>query len=201
MPYGKFKTVLEVSNKFDIEVKIEPFIDVLSIVVPEYPFNDITERLNEGIMSFVNETTICEDIIKPILNVVEKKYKALRIWSHVPFNVDPENDLIGEPDYLIAPRTKQGGMLTPPICVMEAKKENWDEGWAQTLAEMIAASKQGAALCYGIVTTGKAWEFGQLEEGSVFIRDPNQISATRELQFIFDTLNWIFDRANKSISR
>jgi len=42
-----------------------------------------------------------------------------------------------------------------------------------------------------VVTTGKIWQFGKLEK-SLFIKDPNQISANRELQVVFDTLNWVF---------
>ena len=33
----------------------------------------------------------------------------------------------------------------------------------QALAEMVGATIKGANTCYGIVTTGKAWEFGILE--------------------------------------
>ena len=111
--------------------------------------------------------------------------------------MDQENGLIGEPDYLIAPKTKYGGMETPPLCVIEAKKEKFDEGWAQALAEMVAASLQGATICYSCVTTGKIWEFGMLEN-KVFTRDPEQVSATRELQEIFNMLNWLIDKSNTS---
>jgi len=39
--------------------------------------------------------------------------------------------------------------------VIEAKKEDWDEGWAPALAEMYAASIQGATVCYAVVTSGE----------------------------------------------
>ena len=89
-------------------------------------------------------------------------------------------------------------MLIPPICIMEAKQEKFEEGWAQTLAEMTATFKQGANISYGVVTTGKAWEFGQLEN-NVFTKDPNQISATMDLQKVFDVLNWLFSMANANL--
>ena len=60
---------------------------------------------------------------------------------------------------------------------------------------MIAASIKGAYISYGIVTTGKIWQFSKLED-NIFIKDPSQISATRELQAVFDTLNWVFTEVN-----
>jgi len=48
-------------------------------------------------------------------------------------------------------------MDVPPLCVIEAKKEDWDEGWAPALAEMYAASIQGATVCYAVVTSGEQW--------------------------------------------
>jgi hypothetical protein len=48
--------------------------------------------------------------------------------------------LIGEPDYLIAPKTKYGGMAVPPLYIIEAKKERFEKGWAKALAEMVASS-------------------------------------------------------------
>ncbi|RKZ52566.1 MAG: hypothetical protein DRR16_14475 [Candidatus Parabeggiatoa sp. nov. 3] len=195
MSYRDFKTVAEVTTKFGIKVNKKPFIDTLSLKITPIYFTDITEKLNSTI-SFINEVATCEDIIKPILNLVEKKYDALHVWSHVTYNVNKEKGLVGEPDYLIAPMTVQALMSIPPICVIEAKQEKFDEGWAQALAEMIAASSQGMATCYSIVTTGKAWEFAKLEN-NVFTKVPNQISATDNLQKVFDTLNWLFDRANK----
>jgi hypothetical protein len=86
------------------------------------------EKLNSP-MSFINEVAICEDIIKPILNLVEKKYPLLYVWSHVSYNVDKEKGLVGEPDYLIASMTNQALMSIPPLCVIEARQEKFDEGW------------------------------------------------------------------------
>ncbi|MCP4400612.1 MAG: hypothetical protein GY801_25345 [bacterium] len=76
---------------------------------------------------------------------------------------------------------------------MEAKQENWKKGWAQALTEMYAASTQGAEICYGAVTTGVLWQFGRLEHGTLFTRDPVKLSAIDNLQRVLNTLNWLFD--------
>jgi hypothetical protein len=198
MSYSDFKTVSEVTTKFGTKVSTKPFVDTLSLKITPVYFADLTEKLNSTI-SFINEVAICEDIIKPILNLVVKQYEGLHVWSHVTYNVDKEKYLVGEPDYLIAHKTDQALMSTPPICAIEASPEKFDEGWAQVLAEMIAAGSQGIKTCYSVVTTGKAWEFAKLEN-NIFTKDPNQISATDNLQKVFDTLNWLFDQANKLLN-
>ena len=91
MPYSKFESIEEVAARFDLEVVDKDIIDMLDIEIPDYPFSEITKRLNDN-MSFINEVTICEDIIKPILTQVSARYKSLHIWSHVPYNVDKDKD-------------------------------------------------------------------------------------------------------------
>ena len=198
MPYSKFESIEEVAERFDIEVNITSFIQQKKIQIYESHFKRLKVKLSDNAY-FINEFAVCEHIIAPILDLIVEKYSQFRVWSRVSFNVDKENDLIGEPDYLIAPKNKYGGMSIPPICVIEAKKERFDEGWAQALAEMIAASFKGADICYGVVTTEKIWEFGKLKS-KLFTKDPDQVSATRELQILFNMLNWLFNEANKNIA-
>ena len=92
---------------------------LLIVIALCFEFSDLQKKLISP-RNFINETTICETIIRPILDIVSDHYKTLEIWSHVSYNVDAENGLIGEPDYLIAPRTKYGDMDTPVLCVIEA---------------------------------------------------------------------------------
>jgi hypothetical protein len=191
MAYGTFNSIAEVATKFDIKVDKEAtFVNTKNIEIPNILFSMIEKNLRDRI-NYVSEYAICETIIRPILDIVVKNY-PLKVWSHVAYNVDKEKGLIGEPDYLVAKINKYGAMEKPALCVMEAKKENFDEGWTQALAEMVASSILGTTTCYGVVTTGAFWQFGKLENG-VFIIDPVSISALRELQYIFNIINWIFD--------
>ncbi len=199
MSYGTFESVEQVAGTFSIKVKDGSIISSISIEIPELLLNNIRRRLLNS-LSFRNEATICNKIITPMLNIVEENNKPLNVWIQEPFNVDKEKGLVGEPDYLIAPATDYGGMDLPPLCIIEAKKQDWDEGWTQALAEMVAASIKGANICYSVVTTGKIWQFSKLED-NVFIKDPSQISATRELQAVFDTLNWVFAEVNNCLRK
>jgi len=204
MSYGKFTTIGQVAETFGIVLKKKWFLQDVkenSIEVPDYKQAEIKKRLSNT-AALKNEASRSNQIITPILNVVVDKHEPLQLWIEESFNVDEDNGLTGTPDYLIAPETAGEEMAIPPICVIEAKQDKFDEGWTQALAEMVAASmaaasKKGSAVCYGIVTTGKAWEFGKLEN-SVFTREPDQVS-TRDLQYLFDTLNWIVSLAKKEI--
>ncbi|MCK5728791.1 MAG: hypothetical protein KAH08_06170, partial [Methylococcales bacterium] len=120
MAYGHFKSVSEVARLFDIEVRDNTlFVKPLNINILPADFKRIEQKLSDE-LNFINETTICERIISPILELVADHYEALKIWSHVPYNVDKEKGLVGEPDYLIAERTKYGDMAIPPVCIIEA---------------------------------------------------------------------------------
>ncbi len=72
--------------------------------------------------------------------------------------MDEEKGRTGKSDYMIASGTKTGEMSLPPLCVIEAKKADLDEGWTQALAEMVATAIKGAKVCCAVVTTGNIWE-------------------------------------------
>jgi hypothetical protein len=190
MAYGKFKSVEEVATKFYIEVADRTaFISEKKREILDVFLSMITKNLKDD-TSYINKFAVCDAIIRPILGIVAENYN-LKVWSHLSYNVDEEKGLVGEPDYLIAPKTKYGAMAKPSLCVIEAKKDDFDEGWTQALSEMVASSLQEAHICYGIVTTGAIWQFGKLES-SIFVIDPRYLSATTELQRVFNTINWIF---------
>ncbi|WP_171899490.1 hypothetical protein [Candidatus Marithrix sp. Canyon 246] len=41
-------------------------------------------------------------------------------------------------------------MAKPSLCVIEAKPDDFEKGWAQAMAEMVASSLLDANICYGI---------------------------------------------------
>jgi hypothetical protein len=97
MASGTFKSVEEVATKFDIEVA-----DTTIFIIE----NNLRDKIN-----YVSEYAICETIIRPILDIVAQNY-PLKVWSHISYDVDKEKGLVGEPDYLIAPKNKLRIILT-----------------------------------------------------------------------------------------
>jgi hypothetical protein len=149
--------------------------------------------------SYVSENAICESIISPMLNVVAKHHQ-LPLWSHVRFDVSEEEGLVGIPDFMIAPASEIGTTFSKPIiCIAEAKKENLNEGWAQVLAELIAAqrfNRKEELEVFGIVTTGTFWQFGKLCH-NILTMEMVSYSAAENLQQVLDVLNWVTIEAKR----
>jgi len=198
MSYGKFEKIEQVSDQFKIKVKRVSFILTEHLEVDSFFLSRMQKALLKDV-NFVNEDAIRQHIISPMLDIVSDNCDELEVWSEVTYTVDEALGLYGKPDYLIAPYADNGGISTPPICVMEAKEKDWKKGWAQALAEMYAASTQGNAVCYGVVTTGEFWQFAKLEDGKIFIRDPIKLSAIENLQKVLNTLNWLFQTASEQL--
>lgn len=97
---------------------------------------------------------ICEEAILPC--------DHLRIWKGAQLESDA---VVGYVDYLIAQR--RGYLETPLLCIIEAKKDNFEQGLAQCLVEMQACQWQNQQAgrgidILGIVTNGEGWQFYRL---------------------------------------
>ena len=201
MAYGKFGTYEEVATQFKIKLIESSFIQKKEIIIPESLFEFVNDNLRLK-RNYVSENAVCEAIISPILTIVSK-YNQIPLWSHIRFDISEEEGLVGIPDFLIAPSSDIGTTFTKPIiCVTEAKKENFNEGWAQALAEMIAAQRFNQTPdkdIYGIVTTGLFWQFGKLNQNN-FTQEVIAYSAVEDLQLLFDVLNWLVFEAKTSLN-
>jgi hypothetical protein len=201
MPYGKFSSYEEVATRFQIKLTDASFIQEIPITISTglFEFIDSNLRLRR---SYISENAICENIIAPILNSV-CNHNQISLWSHVRFDMSEEDGLVGVPDFLIAPVSELGTTFTHPIiCIAEAKKENFNEGWAQALSEMIAAQRFNQSPeqdIYGIVTTGLFWQFGKLNQNH-FTQEVIAYSAVENLQRLLNVLNWLILEAKKALS-
>ena len=80
--------------------------------------------------------------------------------------------------------------------IVEAKKNDFEQGWGQCLAELVAAQKLNAdpeRIVYGIVTDGELWKFGRLA-GSVFTLEPMGYTLT-DLPELFGALVYILENS------
>ncbi|MCP4129763.1 MAG: hypothetical protein GY754_01985 [bacterium] len=169
MQFSEFKNINMVLEKYPLKIRREKFLPDSTTELPQWflenlNFASIKKQLNE------NEHFYCEVFIYPFLQEAWKKHRKLQLWSHQPINYN--NELTGEPDYLISyipDKVISNIINTPLLAVVEAKKENFTEGWGQCLAEMIACRNinNSDITVYGIVTSGELWQFGKLE-GDVF---------------------------------
>jgi hypothetical protein len=79
--------------------------------------------------------------------------------------------------------------------LIEAKQDNFEAGWAQCMAEMIAAQRLNEnpeQEVFGIVSNGDIWQLGKLKS-NVFTR--NQTFYTiQELDKLFAAINYVFQQ-------
>ena len=104
--------------------------------------------------------------------------------------------LNGTPDYFISTRSELGKTVvgSPLILLVEAKKNDFEQGWGQCLAELIAAQKindNAAFPVYGIVTDGTLWQFGRLI-GDIFTQNRTDF-ALANLPTLFGAVNSVFN--------
>ncbi len=195
--FTSFKKRGEVLREFNLKFEEKGFVKEKT-----YTNNDFKKRILKKFKKrgvFNSEYSICEAIIYPILAEVSED-NDLPIWSHFKLE-SPEVKMTGEADYLFGfSELGDDDYDNPIICVGEAKKENFTIGWAQISAEMIAAQKinnNDDIPIYGIVTTGKQWEFAVLE-GDKYIYDELNYSTPKDLDTVLNILNWMFSEGKKN---
>ncbi len=170
MAFTSYKSIADVLGNFPLTYQEQNFVQSIAFKHDQYFVSRLNTVIQEGIV-FNSEYAICENIISPILTEVWRAYiQDFLIWSHQPLNFD--ENLSGVPDYVIARRSARGKVILekPYVILMEAKKDNFEEGWGQCLAGMLAAQKinrDSLKKLFGVVSNGKLWEFGVLQEERV----------------------------------
>ncbi len=194
MPFASFPSPASVAKAFQITCTENVFVEPIEATLAESFLADLEWNQRE-IAYDASEFAICESLIFPLLKQVWKPFSAvLSLWSHVPLCYDEV--LSGVPDYIVAKRSPLGKIVfdQPYLIVMEAKKDNFDQGWGQCLAAMLAAqkmNKEPARTVYGIACNGRVWQFGRLDE-DVFTQDPRLFTLTdpnglsAALRFVFE---------------
>lgn len=197
MAFTDFKSLSEVGLAFQIRIQRASFLEPR-----ERPVDD---RLQVGIdfalSTFdvhVSEASKCEFLISPILLEAWKPYtESLLLWSHVLLLA--EEPLSGIPDYYFSRRSPLGLVREPPyVLVIQAKRDDFEEGWGQCLAAMLAAQRlnePAVRVVYGCVTNGDFWEFGKLD-GTDFTREMRNFSYSH-LAELLAAWNYVFTQARE----
>ena len=193
MAFTNYKNIADVLKTFPLSYQEKDFIQNIEFECDEYFSRRLNTVIQEGIV-FNSEYAICENIISPILTEVWRGYiQSFLIWSHQPLNYD--ENLSGVPDYVVAQRSPRGKIVLekPYVIVVEAKKDNFEEGWGQCLAEMLAAQKLNndpSKKLFGMVSNGKLWEFGVLQE-EMFTKN-RKYYVLENLEELMGAVNFLF---------
>jgi hypothetical protein len=203
MPYNNYKKIEDVLLAFGISYTEQNFIQASQVETPAYFASEIELTLKEGVYKN-SEYALCETLIYPALREIWKLYKAdLLLWSHQPLYYD--ENLCGIPDYMVAKRSPMGKIFfeKPFLIIVEAKKDNFEEGWSQCIAATIAAQKINnnsdlTASVFGIVSTGVIWEFGMLSTNQ-FVKEIT-IYTIQNLNLLFSALKYMFEQSKLQIA-
>jgi hypothetical protein len=194
MAFSSYKTIGDVYT----EAK---FVGEASFNTSDYFREDLETVMNEGVV-FNSEFAVCENLVYPVLKEVWKQYKTkLTIWSHQSFNYSEK--LSGFPEYIVAKRSPLGKVVLdkPYFILIEAKQDDFEGGWAQCLAEMIAArglNENIQVTIFGIVSNGDRWQFGKLEN-NFFTKDNNPYTIY-ELDKLFAAVNYVFQQCELQLN-
>lgn len=196
MAFSDYKSISHVQKDFKVIYQEENFLAAPDLQ-PSAAFQQEFEFSLANIDVYTSEASRAEAIIFPILREIYKSYyEKYSFWVQKALSYDER--LNGTPDYLIGTKSALGKTFleTPLVVIAEAKKNDFEQGWGQCLAELIAAQKlngDARLVVYGIVTDGKLWEFGKLRE-DVFTKNTESYTVDH-LARLFGALNYIFQAA------
>ncbi len=200
MAFSDFKTISDVQEKFKIKYENDNIFFVEDRE-PSEQFISEFEFSKKYIDVFESEGSRCEIVIFPILKEVYKDYaENYGLWVRKSIKYD--DILNGTPDYLIATRSELGLTVlgSPMVMLVEAKKNDFELGWGQCLAELVAAQRINGDPdfpVYGIVTDGILWQFGRLA-GDVYTRNSANYSLDN-LPILFGAMDSVFRAIQEQI--
>jgi hypothetical protein len=152
----------------------------------EQYFNLTSERERELLID-----ALCEEAIS--------YYSRLKIWKSAPLEGATTT---GVADYVIA--VQKAYLDTPLLCVVEAKRDDFEQGEAQCLVELHVCDELNrqasqAVEVFGIVTNGKVWQFYKWTTApEVYASLPYSI---QDLAQLLGVLHWIFGECEAQLAR
>lgn len=152
-----------------IEENTDLFADVPAATLrPE--FETQLTRIGPLALRVSTEKARSEFLIAPVLaELWLLNEQQIGVLSGIEFDVDAEAGLNGFCDYIITRSPELIFVRAPILMLVEAKNEDMKKGYAQCIAEMIAAQRfnlqEGSPTekIYGVVTIGEKWKFMELE--------------------------------------
>jgi hypothetical protein len=201
MAFSTYKTTRAVVKDFQIVYSEAIFIVEAPIPINSYFQENLEELIRDGVVDN-SEYAICENLIAPVLKEVWRSHKQnFLLWSHESFRYDDR--LCGVPDYILAKRSPLGKIVLdqPYLMIVEAKQDNFDEGWAQCLAAMLAAQRMNEKpqVVFGIVSNGEIWEFGKLDTHQ-FTKN-SIIYPLQNLSRLFAAVNDVFNQCQLELEK
>jgi serine protease inhibitor ecotin len=166
-------------------------------IEPSATFKTYLKRIQNNF-----DLTRSEDSKKLVVDLIFieaiEPFPNLKVWKGGRLESDIAK---GAADYLIT--ENMGYIASPMLCVVEAKKDDFEQGLAQCLVEMQACQwnnqQEGRSIdILGIVTNGDSWQFYKLTTMNKVYETPRHDLIN--LPIILGILNTIFQDCDKSLN-
>lgn len=173
MSYGDF-TFDSLLAQFGLSVTQ---VSLFAQVPPIEPSPWLIDTLHKGrSIAFFSEKSRSEFIVAPVLLTCQEMLPAeCCLYSGVRLDVDAEKGLKGECDFILAKTPPSPALRSPLLVVVEAKKNDIEEGLAQCAAQLVAVRlfnerhQEAVSQVTGCVTTGETWQFLRLREQTLLV--------------------------------
>jgi hypothetical protein len=169
------------------------FAEIAPLPIPPW----LQETLDKGMpLALVSEKARSEFIIVPILLTSrELSQNRIAIYSGQRLDVDPDQGLLGECDFILTTTPPLPVMQALLVVVVEAKKNDIESGLGQCAAQMLGAQRlnqrdqTGIATIFGCITTGETWQFLTLRDATLTIdADRYYINEVGTILAVFQTI-------------
>jgi hypothetical protein len=175
--------------------KLTPWTIAVEAIAPSDFFNQRLKKLQRFDLRTSEESK--KLLIDAILEEGLEGFSHLKIWK----GANLETDVVGGyVDYLVA--EDRDYLYAPSLCVIEAKKDDFEQGLAQCLVEMEACQWNNRQVSrdievFGIVTNGEGWKFyrlfltGEVEETDLY--------SIQNLGAVLGVLRFVFERCQQNL--
>ena len=176
--------------------KVKPWNDEFQPVSPSPAFNQHLERLKSFDVDRSREGK--KIFIEAVLLEAIQTSKRLKVWKSSTLESSIAH---GSIDYLVA--ENQDYLEAPFICIIDVKKDDFEQGLAHCLMAMQACQWQNRQAgrkidVFGIVTNSGTWQFYHLTIlGEVYGTLP---FAVGKLETVLGPLNYIFQQCEMNLS-
>ncbi len=202
MAYSDF-SLDDLKKKFGINSRIQSiFENIVGTPISEALREDLEDVKTLRIRT---EKAKSEWIVVPILNELRKRNnRYFTIYSGESLNVDKDNGLQGECDFMLAKDVQTFDLSYPIIQIVEAKKHDIEIGIPQCMAQLLGAKifndthQTPVSKIYGCVTTGDDWLFMYLENETVYV--DNKRYYLTEIEQILGVFQTIIDFYKKELN-
>lgn len=170
-----------------------------AIEAESIPISDFFRQRLERLQRFdlesleVSKTLLIDAICEEGL----EGFNRLKVWKGAYLEGE---DVCGNADYLVAER--RAYLEAPFVCVIEAKKDDFEQGAAQCLVEMqtcqLICQQLGKFIdIYGIVTNGEGWKFYRLTVNREV--SESLLYGIGEMSILLGLLRFVFQQCEQNL--